>query len=639
MRLPDGKAAILYSVYEAVSNSVHAIEDRFGEDEAAKKGKIVVEILTDDDRCVESISISDNGIGFTSEHLEAFNTSDSRFKEKRGGKGIGRLIWFKVFEEIKVQSRFEESGSVRSISFDFMPENENSIQNRTDSVQENVIEGAYIFLTRVRPSQRQIIRKISFLRDLALHFFSYFMAGSMPNMTVIFDGSHESVASFIKDKIEPPVEIETNLELDGEIYVLKMSHMYVDGTISAELKNTILLTAHHRLVGDPISIERKFALNELRDRKAYVGLVRGKFLDDRVDQERTGFKLTTKQDDALRDLILQAAEQFLLDHISEMRERQTNTVSSLLQEHPQLVAKVGDIDGYVANLSPGMDVEQIGENLFTLLYRDERKLSKRIREFSELESLDEKAQSEAKSVLSAISDQAKHRLAELVVKRRQVLTLARSFLRYRDDETHAHHYEKTIHDLICPLGEILTSKDYTAHNLWIIDDLLAYYSFFASDKQIKTIAPDADSSKKPDLIFFNPLGFRREGTNDPVVLVEFKRPGDEFTSKDPVDQILGYIEILRSKTVRDIEGEVVSKIRENTQFECYIICDLTEGTRRLLARSLAPHETPDGEGYFGFAPNHKAVIHVISFKKMLRDAELRNEVFFNKLGLIKPRGL
>jgi hypothetical protein len=414
-----------------------------------------------------------------------------------------------------------------------------------------------------------------------------------------------------------------------------MSHLFVDSTISARLKNSILLTAHHRVVGDPIDIERKFALNELPDRKAYVGLVRRTFLDDRVDQERIGFKLTADQDEILRNAVLQEAGGFLSDHIRQMRARQTKTVSLLLQEHPQLAAKVRDIDGYVNNLSPGMDEEQIGENLFTLLYRDERKISRQIREFSELESLDEKAKSEAEEVLSKVSDQAKHRLAELVVKRRQVLSLVRSFLRYRDGQTQAYHYEKTIHDLICPLGKIYTSKDYSSHNLWIIDDLLAYYSFFASDKQIRMIATDADSSKEPDIIFFNPLGFRREGTNDPIVLVEFKRPGDETPSKDPVDQVLEYIEKLRNRTVRDVEGEVISEIRENTPFECYVICDLTEGTRRLLSRSLAPHETPDGEGYFGFAPNHRAAIHVISFKKMLRDAELRNEVFFNKLGLVK----
>jgi len=47
VRLPDGKTAVLYSVYEAVSNSLHAIEDRFGADAVASKGCIDIEVATD----------------------------------------------------------------------------------------------------------------------------------------------------------------------------------------------------------------------------------------------------------------------------------------------------------------------------------------------------------------------------------------------------------------------------------------------------------------------------------------------------------------------------------------------------------------------------------------------------------------
>ena len=46
MGLPDGKTAILYSIYEAVSNSLHSIEDRFGEDKMSDKGWIYIEIDT-----------------------------------------------------------------------------------------------------------------------------------------------------------------------------------------------------------------------------------------------------------------------------------------------------------------------------------------------------------------------------------------------------------------------------------------------------------------------------------------------------------------------------------------------------------------------------------------------------------------
>ncbi|MCW9043994.1 MAG: ATP-binding protein [Pseudopelagicola sp.] len=634
MGLPDGKLAILYSVYEAVSNSVHAIEAKFGEN-AASRGEITVKVDTDGENLIEKISITDNGTGFTPGNLEAFDTSDSRFKEAIGGKGVGRLIWVKVFRSISVSSSYQDAGEKRSIHFDFVPQDEDSIQNIKSDPEFQLDHGSTVTLHNVRTSENEKVRRISFLRDLALHFFSYFMAGSMPSIWVEYNGDRSDLSEFIKGKIEPATTVTVSFEVEGKTSELTMSHMYVDSTISTELKNSILLTAHHRLVGDPVSIERKYALRELEGRKAYVGLVSGDFLNERVDQERLSFRLTSGQSDAMHSALLESAAEFLSDHIGKLQSQQKVTVQSLLVEHPQLVAQVKNIDSYVSRLSPGMDEEQIGENLFTLLYRDERKISRKIREYDEIESLDDEAKSEAEKVLERVSDQAKHRLAELVVKRRQVLRLARSFLRYRNDGEDAYHYEKAIHDLICPMGEMLTDEDYSRHNLWIVDDLLAYYQFFASDKQVRVLAKDSDSQKEPDLVFFNPLGFRREGTNDPVVLVEFKRPGDERPSKDPVDQVLEYIEKLTSKTVRDINGDVVSEIRKDTPFECYVVCDLTEGTRKILSRSLAAHETPDGEGYFGFAPNHKAAIHVISYKKMLRDAELRNEVFFRKLGLLR----
>ena len=43
------------------------------------------------------------------------------------------------------------------------------------------------------------------------------------------------------------------------------------------------------------------------------------------------------------------------------------------------------------------------------------------------------------------------------------------------------------------------------------DRSLAAYQLFASDKPISSFAEGSGSTKEPDVIFFNPLGFRREG--------------------------------------------------------------------------------------------------------------------------------
>jgi hypothetical protein len=240
---------------------------------------------------------------------------------------------------------------------------------------------------------------------------------------------------------------------DGET-VLKVNHLFVDPSISPTLRNAYLLTAHGRLVGDPVSIEQKYSLRQLPSGQAYVAVVSGTFLDERVDQERLSFKLTSKQSEILQNAIMSAAEEFLKDHIASLRARQRNTIHGLLEEHPQLATQLDSLEDYIGGLPPGMDDEQIAQNLFVLLYRDERELRKRVDALDHLEGLDDEAREKARETLGELENQEKHRLAELVVKRHQVLQLANVLLKFENDEKKTYHYETVIHDLICPMREI-----------------------------------------------------------------------------------------------------------------------------------------------------------------------------------------
>jgi hypothetical protein len=636
MRLPDGKTAILYSVYEAVSNSIHAINDRFTEAEAASKGKVDVEIAVDESGDVTSISITDNGIGFTPDNIRSFETSDSRFKYTRGGKGVGRFIWIKMFETIKVDSVIASGKARERIRFRFEPEREHSIVGKRITPAPNQSLGSTIMLSDLRAEQRGRIRLTSYLKDLALHFFPQYISGTLPQIRISYHGEVSSLNEFIQDQVGDHEDELIDVDFGEEQSHVKITHLFVDASISTNLRNSYLLTAHGRLVGDPISIERKYALKDLPDGKAYVAVVSSGFLDERVDQERLGFKLTTDHREILEHVILSASERFLSAHIKKQRARQKKTVESLIQEHPQLASQFTNVDEYVGRLSPGMDDEQIGQNLFVLLYREEKELRKRISELDQLSSLEPEARRQAEEILGEISNQEKHRLAELVVKRHQLLQMANLLLKHKDDEKKSYHYERVVHDLVCPMGEIYASGEIHQHNLWMLDDALASYGLFASDKPIGSLTKNSTSKKEPDIVFFNPLGFRREGTNDPVVIVEFKRPGDERPSQAPIDQVLGYIEELRDSKVRDIDGGVISDIDDNTPFECFIVCELTASTRKIFEKSIAQHSTPDGEGYYGWSSHHNAHVRVISFKKMLRDAELRNKAFFDQLKLESP---
>ncbi len=517
-----------------------------------------------------------------------------------------------------------------------MPEKANSIAYKKVSPAPDDEIGTTITLSTLRTEQRGRVRPSSYMKDLGLHFFPQFISKTLPNITIRYNGEISSLNEFIADKVSEPVTATVKADLgDGPVDIV-INHLFVDNSISTGLRNTYLLTAHGRLVGEPVSIERKYALKELPGDKAYVAVVRSDFLDDRVDQERLGFKLNPEQREKLEASILLATEQFLGEHIKKMRARQKNTVEGLIFEHPQLATQFESIDDYVKGLSPGMDDEQIAQNLFVLLYRDERDLRKRVDALDNLASLDSEAQRNAKEALREIENQEKGRLAELVVKRHQLLQIANVLLKYKDDETKAYHYEKVIHELICPMGEIYRTGEHARHNLWIVDELLGTYDFFASDKPIRSLAKNAASQKEPDLIFFNPLGFRRPGTSDPITIVEFKRPGDDKPSQDPVRQVLRYVEELRGAKVTDVDGAIVSDIKADTPFECIIVCDLTSATCTQFELSLAQTPTPDGQGYYGWSRAHNASIRVTSFAKMLRDAELRNQTFFDQLRLGSP---
>jgi hypothetical protein len=63
-----------------------------------------------------------------------------------------------------------------------------------------------------------------------------------------------------------------------------------------------------------------------------------------------------------------------------------------------------------------------------------------------------------------------------------------------------------------------------------------------------------------------------------------------------------------------------------------VIYDITP-TLREWARMFELQDTPDSLGFFGYKRAFSAYFEVISYSKLVSDAEKRNKVFFQKLGL------
>ena len=93
--LPEGLPGFLFPIFEAVSNSLHAIEERWDAD-LEKRGLVSINFDTHRRQAL----VSDNGTGFDNRNLAAFLTPLTGNKYERGGKGFGRFIAFKIFNKV-----------------------------------------------------------------------------------------------------------------------------------------------------------------------------------------------------------------------------------------------------------------------------------------------------------------------------------------------------------------------------------------------------------------------------------------------------------------------------------------------------------------------------------------------------------
>ena len=121
-----------------------------------------------------------------------------------------------------------------------------------------------------------------------------------------------------------------------------------------------------------------------------------------------------------------------------------------------------------------------------------------------------------------------------------------------------------------------------------------------------------------------------------MTIVELKKPmrsdyDFEKKTKNPVAQVLGYIRAVRDKKAKDRDGQII-ELHPHAPIYAYIVCTIRAKLERILEdRGFV--KTPDGLGYYWYNNPYRAHIEVVPHTKLLADANKRNAVFFEKIGL------
>lgn len=669
--LPPTAHNCMMPVFEAVTNALYAIQERFP-DTWADDGVITIEVLREraasdsepEHQRVTGFVITDNGIGLDDALFGHFRELDTEYRADKKGRGIGRLAWVKVFSTAEVVSIFERLTERVERSFTFRLSNERPFDIYSETPQHNgAATGTIVTLDGFRDvyGTKAHVDPEAIRNSLLAHFIALFAQPKRLKVDLIDEGGTTNLSELFFDSIIGDKN-PTDVGID-EQHTASILHILLPKKLAPIGNSLIYCAADRSVVTKPISdvIGLKALPNEEHGPLIYIGLISGALFDDALNHERTGFDFGDIDFEAVNKSLVEAAKIFLEPYLSEPRQRNRDMLNKLLESNPLYASAIDDVEAYAESMPLNWDETRLVQDVALKRHRATKALFKQIEklEASSASMSNQDFAAHVKKVSSALGDTEKSALAQYVVERRWVIELLKERRRI-DLSTTKHEPENIVHEVFCPLGVTSDTLDYDDHNLWLIDDRLAYYSYITSDRPIRSFAQNSGDlspeeigrrielkaigsfteTGEPDLaIFKRPMLFRRANTLDPVVIVEFKSPSKTkysgAPSDNPVIQIRKYIESLLEKTCYTYEGDRITDINSGTPFLCFLIAEPSQQLYELLRQHQIHKPTPDGDGRFAYLDDLNAYFEFIPYDQVLRNATLRNEAFFRKLKVEK----
>ena len=643
---------------ETVVNAIQAVEAREIGDGFVR---ILVKRSTQDDlsdelSSVESFDVIDNGIGFNETNRQAFDTLYTDHKISQGGKGFGRFTCLKYFDDLHVDSIFESADGLQRRKFKMGKQTE-LIQNETVTACPKGNVGTRVTLQNVKGRGFPGKNVKTIARTLVERLLPYFIDKdyNCPIVTIANEDGSDLITlnNFVNNQLsdliyEVPLE-QTTFEVgeagDSKTFLVRVFKIYSPRTNQSKVS----LVAHRREVtetGIHLYIpefagelfDKGEGTDEQRDRnfiiKAYVF---ADYLDECVSLERGKFDFPTDNDilspvsqTSIEQAAAQIARVSLGSIITPRLEKKKKQIQDYVAEkapwHSTIVEEV-DLTMMPFNPSP----EQIEEFFQKEKFKNEVDIRKRVdRILTQANACD--LRNGLPDIIQQVSKTSRNDLIHYIALRKEVLSLFSKSIELGEDDRHFD--EGTVHDIIFPRRSDSTSLAFEDHNLWIIDERLNFTNYVNSDKPL-----EGGKTGRPDLVVFdNPVLFRGDNSpGNPVSIFEFKRPGrDNFADRssrdDPIDQIIRYVNNIREGKYKTPRGRPI-QVTDNTPFYGYVMCEMSDKVKNWLDRAKNFTPMPDRLGWFQWFGNIRLYLEVLSWDKVLKDAEIRNKVFFRKLGI------
>lgn len=636
---PRTPSNALVPIYEAVFNSLHAVQDRFSTG-WVEEATIQIDFRPNAEEDF-SIRVVDNGIGLDPANFRSFRTYDSDLKTKRGGKGVGRLSWLKVFDHASITSWFSLDGKTFRRTFDLHLDNDAPIKNHQVEQVDEHPSGTIVNLNKMRSEYRAHMPTYleTVLKKLVGQFLPFLFSDKKPSISVKLGDTTVDLAQFLSQK--EIVGGNVLIPVSEDEYVTLTHNLIEQGIVDGSASHKVYYAAHDRIVQEQ-DIGKALGLTTYITRNGrkyvYAGVMSGNILDDNVNAERTAFDIDSAKIEEINRIAIEKSADYLGQDIEKVVQRQAELTKNVLKKYPRFSYIVQDPKRFAEDRLPRnyRTAEQVYQQLAIFDFRENRDLQRRVERLSQNSDEINPVEEGVSEIIGKLTHQEFSVLADYTVRRKVILDLLEKRLGFKPDGTMKHHAEAALHEFIVPMRVDSTDVKVDEHNLWIVDDKLTYYEYWASDKSLKKIVDNSESLERPDVVLFSGRSaYHRPGTDQPVVIIEFKRPArdDYDDDENPFSQIYGYIEDLRHGKVLDHDGGVIQEVTDETPFFCYIIADVTPKLRRWMKMAKINVPMSGGGGFYGYNEDYRAFVQVLSYKYLVKDARLRNEAFFKHLSI------
>lgn len=465
------KSDALFPLFEAVVNSIHAIDDRieadelFTMDDAFIKVSFVRSAQQNTDGSQPPITgfvIEDNGIGMNADNYDSFQLLDSTYKESKGCKGVGRLLWLKAFDYIKINSVFKNADSLNQRSFLFSTQGIS--EHQEDNANDSATIGTSVELCFIKKDYYDAMPKKpdTIAKKLVEHCLWYFVReGGAPRISII-DGYDASNLDYVKDEYLQDNSISDTATVKNMVF--EITHIRIKK--NAELSNNICYGAASRLVlKEPLKNYIPSVAGCLKDSEEefyYTCLITSQYLNENVSSERLQFTIEENPGainfpdviymSEIRGAILPKIREYLDPYLTvkrqQAKERIDNFVANQSPRYRSIVHRMTDEE---KDIDPEISDKALELKLHDKLYQLEKETISEgyeLMSHPDVDDMDDYKQRLDKYMQSA-AELKQSDLASYVSHRRVVIDLFEKALKRQNDDKYSK--ESVIHRLVMPM--------------------------------------------------------------------------------------------------------------------------------------------------------------------------------------------